>query len=71
MIRAVHIDGHQPIFKVTMRSKRYGTVTATHVVCKKPNADRKDSIYVVLCTNIPLEKMRNAPKKILKIYTKR
>lgn len=54
MIMAVHDGGHGHTFDVVMRSRRYGSTTVRHVVCKKPNADRFESIcdkYVVFCTN--------------------
>ena len=74
MFRAVHDDGRGPVFEVAMRSRRCGSKTVRHVVCKKPNADRFENTYnkyVVLCTNIPLDWMQDAPRTLLRIYGRR
>lgn len=74
MIMAVHNDGHGPAFDVVMRSKRYGSARVRHVVCRKPNADKFASIcdmYVVFCTNIPVEGVPDAPRMLLRIYGRR
>ena len=74
MIHDVHNKKTDPLIRHTFRSKKYGSATAWIAVCKKADADKYERIedkYIVLCTNLPRERVFASIDALPDIYKQR